>query len=88
MQLAGPYLLKVAIDSYLVAQKDALGLSLVALAFALTLLIAWGSQAVESYTMAPRAAPNSKPAFPEDQSPAAELSRSPPFGRDHVTDHQ
>jgi len=52
MQLVGPYLLKVAIDSYLVEQQDAYRLSLVALGFALTLLIAWGSQAGESYTMA------------------------------------
>lgn len=52
MQLIGPYLLKVAIDSYLVERQDAFGLSLVAIGFALTLLIAWASKAGESYTMA------------------------------------
>jgi len=52
MQLIGPYLLKIAIDSYLVEAQDPLGLSVVALGFTLTLLVAWGSQAAESYTMA------------------------------------
>ena len=52
MHLIGPYLLKVAIDDYLVAQQDAGGLSLICIGFLLTLLIAWGSQAGESYTMA------------------------------------
>jgi ABC-type multidrug transport system fused ATPase/permease subunit len=52
MQLIGPYLLKVAIDDHLVAQKDLFGLTLVSLAFALTLLIAWGSQAGQGYAMA------------------------------------
>lgn len=51
MQLIGPYLLKVAIDSYLLEQQDGFRLSLVAFGFALTLVIAWGSQAGESYTM-------------------------------------
>ncbi len=52
MHLIGPYLLKVAIDDYLVAQQDMAGLSMVCIGFLLTLLIAWGSQAGESYTMA------------------------------------
>jgi len=52
MHLIGPYLLKVAIDDYLVAQQDVAGLSMVCIGFLLTLLIAWGSQAGESYTMA------------------------------------
>lgn len=52
MQLIGPYLLKVAIDDYLVERQDAFRLSLVALGFALTLIVAWGSQAAESYTVA------------------------------------
>ena len=52
MHLIGPYLLKVAIDDYLVAQQDVAGLSVVCIAFLLTLLVAWGSQAGESYTMA------------------------------------
>lgn len=51
-QIMGPYLLKVAIDEFLVARRDLLGLSFVASAFALTLLIAWASQANQSYTMA------------------------------------
>jgi ABC-type multidrug transport system fused ATPase/permease subunit len=52
MHLIGPFLLKVAIDDYLVAQQDMAGLSMVCIGFLLTLLIAWGSQAGESYTMA------------------------------------
>jgi len=52
MHLIGPYLLKVAIDNYLVEQQDVGGLSMVCIGFLLTLLIAWGSQAGESYTMA------------------------------------
>ncbi len=52
MHLIGPYLLKVAIDDYLVAQQDVAGLSMVCIGFFLTLLIAWSSQAGESYTMA------------------------------------
>ncbi len=52
MHLIGPYLLKVAIDNYLVEQQDVAGLSMVCIGLLLTLLIAWGSQAGESYTMA------------------------------------
>lgn len=52
MHLIGPYLLKVAIDDYLVEQQDVAGLSMVCIGLLLTLLIAWGSQAGESYTMA------------------------------------
>ena len=52
MQLIGPYLLKVAIDNYLVERQDAFRLSMVAIGFALTLLVAWASKAGESYTMA------------------------------------
>ncbi len=52
MHLIGPYLLKVAIDDYLVEQQDVAGLSMVCIGFLLTFLIAWGSQAGESYTMA------------------------------------
>ena len=52
MHLIGPYLLKVAIDDYLVEQQDVTGLSMVCIGFALTLLVAWGSEAGESYTMA------------------------------------
>ncbi|NIO06541.1 MAG: ATP-binding cassette domain-containing protein [Deltaproteobacteria bacterium] len=51
MHLIGPYLLKVAIDDYLVERQDVAGLSMVCIGFLLTLLIAWGSQAGESYTM-------------------------------------
>ncbi|MPZ14240.1 MAG: ATP-binding cassette domain-containing protein [Chloroflexi bacterium] len=51
-QVVGPYLLKVAIDDFIVARQDVMGLSLVAAAFALTVLIAWASQAHQSYTMA------------------------------------
>src|SRR5438105_3775353 len=52
MQLAGPYLLKIAIDEYLVSRHDMLGLSFIACAFALTLVISWASQSHQSYTMA------------------------------------
>ncbi|HEX9880194.1 MAG TPA: hypothetical protein VGB25_08380, partial [Candidatus Binatia bacterium] len=52
MHLVGPYLLKVAIDDYLVERQDALGLSFLSLGYALTLLIAWASEAGESYTTA------------------------------------
>ena len=39
MQLLGPYLLKVAIDDYIVTRHDILGLSFIASAFALTLVV-------------------------------------------------
>jgi ABC-type multidrug transport system fused ATPase/permease subunit len=52
MNILGPYLLKVAIDEFLVARRDMLGLNFVASAFALTLVISWASQAHQSYTMA------------------------------------
>lgn len=52
MHLIGPYLLKVAIDNYMLEQPDVTRLSMVSLGFALTLLVAWGSQAGESYTVA------------------------------------
>jgi ABC-type multidrug transport system fused ATPase/permease subunit len=51
-QIIGPYLLKVAIDEFLIARRDMIGLSLVASAFAFTIIIAWVSQAHQSYTMA------------------------------------
>lgn len=51
-QIIGPYLLKVAIDEFLIARRDILGLSFIASAFAMTLLISWGSQSYQSYTMA------------------------------------
>lgn len=52
MQLIGPYLLKVAIDEFLVARRDLVGLSFVSAAFMLTLLVSWASQAHQTYTMA------------------------------------
>lgn len=51
-QIIGPYLLKVAIDEFLITRRDLIGLSLVASGFALTVIIAWVSQAHQSYTMA------------------------------------
>ncbi len=51
-QIAGPYLLKIAIDDHLIAQRDLPGLSLVAAAYGLTVLIGWFSQAHQSFTMA------------------------------------
>jgi ABC-type multidrug transport system fused ATPase/permease subunit len=51
-QLAGPYLLKIAIDDHLTTQRDLLGLSFVASLYALTLVIAWASQAYQGYIMA------------------------------------
>ena len=52
MQLLGPYLLKVAIDEYLIARHDILGLGFIASVFALTLVVSWASQSHQSYTMA------------------------------------
>ena len=43
MQLTGPFLLKVAIDEYIVTTKDFGGLSVLAVVFGLTLLIAYSS---------------------------------------------
>jgi ATP-binding cassette, subfamily B, multidrug efflux pump len=51
-QIVGPLLLKTAIDDHLIAQPDLPGLSLVSGAYAVTILIAWFSQANQSYTMA------------------------------------
>jgi ATP-binding cassette, subfamily B, multidrug efflux pump len=51
-QLAGPYLLKIAIDEHLTAHRDLLGLSFISSLFALTLVVAWASQAYQGYTMA------------------------------------
>jgi len=51
-QLAGPYLLKVAIDEFIIARRDFLGLSLVASLFILTLAISWASQGHQGYFMA------------------------------------
>lgn len=51
-QLAGPYLLKIAIDEFLIARRDILGLSFVSSLFALTLVVSWASQAHQGYTMA------------------------------------
>src|SRR5581483_8713711 len=52
MQLLGPYLLKVAIDTYIIANPDAVGLSAVSIAYALTLAVSYYSQSKQSYTMA------------------------------------
>src|SRR5581483_3201728 len=52
MQVIGPYLLKVAIDSYLITTQDPVGLTVVSLAFALTLLVSYLSQSNQSYLMA------------------------------------
>jgi ATP-binding cassette, subfamily B, multidrug efflux pump len=52
MQLMGPYLLKVAIDTYIIASPDIIGLAFIASVFALTLVISWASQSHQSYTMA------------------------------------
>ena len=52
MQILGPYLLKVAIDEYLVYTQDMVGLTIVSMAFLLTLVVSFGSQAYQSYVMA------------------------------------
>jgi ATP-binding cassette, subfamily B, multidrug efflux pump len=52
MQLLGPYLLKVAIDDYIIARTDLTGLSVVSLAYALTLVVSYFSQAQQSNIMA------------------------------------
>lgn len=51
-QLAGPYLLKIAIDEHLTVRRDLLGLSFISALFALTLVVAWASQAYQGYLMA------------------------------------
>lgn len=52
MQILGPYLLKIAIDDYLVYSQDLTGLTLVSIGFLLTLVVSFGAQAVQSYVMA------------------------------------
>src|SRR5688572_29280270 len=52
MQILGPYLLKVAIDEYLVNTQDMVGLTIISLAFLLTLVVSFGAQAVQSFVMA------------------------------------
>lgn len=51
-QIVGPLLLKIAIDDHLIAQRDMVGLSVICGLYALTVLIAWVSQAHQSFTMA------------------------------------
>jgi ABC-type multidrug transport system fused ATPase/permease subunit len=52
MQVLGPYLLKVAIDEFLVNTQDVIGLTLISIGFLLTLVVSFGSQAVQTYVMA------------------------------------
>ena len=52
MQLTGPFLLKVAIDEYIVTTTDFGGLSVLAVVFGLTLLIAYISQSTQMWIMA------------------------------------
>lgn len=52
MQIVGPYLLKLAIDEYLVATQDAVGLTIVSLGYLGTLIANFGAQAHQSYVMA------------------------------------
>ncbi|MSQ23778.1 MAG: ABC transporter ATP-binding protein [Chloroflexi bacterium] len=52
MQVLGPYLLKVAIDDFLTTKKDLLGLSFIASAYTLSLLISWSSQGHQAYSQA------------------------------------
>jgi ABC-type multidrug transport system fused ATPase/permease subunit len=51
-QVLGPYLLKVAIDEFMVARRDILGLSFISAGYALTVLISWASQGNQTYIMA------------------------------------
>ncbi len=52
MQLIGPYLLKIAIDDYIVAKPDMFGLTAVSAGLALTLLVTYFATGNQSYTMA------------------------------------
>ncbi|MBM2811262.1 MAG: putative transporter [Chloroflexi bacterium] len=51
-QVVGPILLKIAIDEFLLARHDLMGLTFISGAFAFTLLVSWTTQAHQSYTMA------------------------------------
>ncbi|MSQ24187.1 MAG: ABC transporter ATP-binding protein [Chloroflexi bacterium] len=52
MQIVGPYLLKVALDDYVVTKQDMVGLTVVSLAFLLSLVVSYGAQSNQTYTMA------------------------------------
>src|SRR2546427_2906414 len=51
-QVLGPYLLKVAIDEYLVKTQDLRGLTVISIGYLLNLLVALGTQAQQTYAMA------------------------------------
>ncbi|MBM2809746.1 MAG: transporter ATP-binding protein [Chloroflexi bacterium] len=52
MQLLGPYLFKVALDEFVIARQDIVGLIVVALVFTGTLIVSWGTQAYQAVSMA------------------------------------
>jgi len=52
MQLVGPYLLKVAIDEFIVARQDLGGLVAISAIYAVTLVISYFTDSNQSYTMA------------------------------------
>jgi len=52
MQLVGPYLLKVAIDEFIVSRQDMAGLLAISGVYAATLVISYFSDSNQSFTMA------------------------------------
>src|SRR5215471_21337081 len=52
MQLLGPYLLKIAIDNYIVETTDVVGLSVVSIFFAGTLVVSYLTQSSQTWLMA------------------------------------
>src|SRR5439155_18405958 len=52
MQILGPYLLKVALDNYVVQTQDLFGLTVVSSCFLLTLVLSFAAQSNQSYVMA------------------------------------
>src|SRR5947208_3398024 len=51
MQLVGPYLLKIAIDEFIVSRQDLAGLIGISVIYAATLVISYFSDSNQSYTM-------------------------------------
>lgn len=52
MHIVGPYLLKVALDNYVIATQDLFGLTVVSLFFLLSLVVSFFAQMGQTYTMA------------------------------------
>ena len=52
MQILGPYLLKVALDSYVIQTQDLFGLTVVSIAFLLSLVLSFAAQSQQTMVMA------------------------------------